>query len=191
MGLFDHLSRVVRSHLNELVSNTQEPESVMEQFLSDMQEDLLQLRATVAKVLASQKKPQITPHKQQPKASKWQKSIDVILSKHHENLERQTFYRQRPASARERTSNLPQLELQPLSPEVVKYHLTALESKILRGKTRINLFSSLIQSKQTSTVKLEQEAEESSSVSGMLSSPSPEMVVDPEIAKLLSELDKI
>jgi phage shock protein A len=39
MGLFDRLSRVVRANLNDMVSKAEDPEKMLEQAVSDMQED--------------------------------------------------------------------------------------------------------------------------------------------------------
>ena len=41
MGLFDRLSRVVRSNLNDLVSKAEDPEKVLDQAVTDMEEDLV------------------------------------------------------------------------------------------------------------------------------------------------------
>jgi len=58
MGLFDRLSRVVRANLNDLVGKAEDPEKVLEQSVSDMQEDLVQLRQAVAQAIATQKRTQ-------------------------------------------------------------------------------------------------------------------------------------
>ncbi|MFN6185552.1 MAG: PspA/IM30 family protein, partial [Microcystis sp.] len=47
MGLFDRLSRVVRANLNDMVSKAEDPEKMLEQAVSDMQEDLVQVRQAV------------------------------------------------------------------------------------------------------------------------------------------------
>ena len=49
MGLFDRVSRVVRSNLNAAVSSAEDPEKILEQAIIDMQEDLVQMRQAVAK----------------------------------------------------------------------------------------------------------------------------------------------
>lgn len=61
MGLFDRVSRVVRSNLNAVVSAAEDPEKILEQTVVDMQEDLVQLRQAVA---------QRSPHR-----SGWNSSI--------------------------------------------------------------------------------------------------------------------
>ncbi len=52
MGLFDRLSRVVRANLNDMVSKAEDPEKMLEQAVSDMQEDLVQVRQAVARAIA-------------------------------------------------------------------------------------------------------------------------------------------
>jgi phage shock protein A len=58
MGLFDRVSRVVRSNLNAAVSSAEDPEKILDQAIIDMQEDLVQMRQAVAGAIASQKRVQ-------------------------------------------------------------------------------------------------------------------------------------
>ena len=44
MGLFDRVSRVIRSNLNAAVSSAEDPAKVLDQAIIDMQEDLMQMR---------------------------------------------------------------------------------------------------------------------------------------------------
>lgn len=48
MALFDRLSRVVRANLNEMVSQSANPEAVLDQAISDMQEALVQTKQAIA-----------------------------------------------------------------------------------------------------------------------------------------------
>lgn len=54
MGLFDRVSRVVRSWLNALVGAAEDPEKILEQTLIEMQDNLVTLRQAVAQAIASQ-----------------------------------------------------------------------------------------------------------------------------------------
>jgi phage shock protein A len=48
MGLFDRVSRVVRSNANAAVSAAENPEKILDQAILDMQEDLVKLQGAVA-----------------------------------------------------------------------------------------------------------------------------------------------
>ena len=56
MGFFDSLSRLIRSNLNALVRGAEDPIKILDQSVSDMQEDLVKLRQAVAMAIASQKR---------------------------------------------------------------------------------------------------------------------------------------
>ena len=55
MGFFDRLSRLLRANLNDLVSKAEDPVKILDQAVSDMQDDLVKLRQAVAMAIASQK----------------------------------------------------------------------------------------------------------------------------------------
>lgn len=56
MGFFDRLSRLLRANLNDLVSKAEDPVKILDQAVSDMQDDLVKLRQAVAMAIASQKR---------------------------------------------------------------------------------------------------------------------------------------
>ena len=59
MALFDRISRVFRANVNDLVGKAEDPEKILEQAVIDMQEDLVQLRQAVARVIAEQKRSEL------------------------------------------------------------------------------------------------------------------------------------
>ena len=56
MGLLDRIGRVIRANLNSLVRGAEDPEKILEQTVTEMQEDLIQLRQSVAQAIATQKR---------------------------------------------------------------------------------------------------------------------------------------
>ncbi len=135
MGLFDHLSRVVRANINDLVSKAEDPEKVLEQAVIDMQEDLVQLRQAVARAIATQKRTEQQYNKNQQEANTWQQRAQLALSKGDENLAREALVRKK--SFADTASNLKlQLDQQSANVETLKRNLIALESKISEAKTK-------------------------------------------------------
>jgi phage shock protein A len=135
MGLFDRLSRVVRSNINDLVSKAEDPEKVLEQAVIDMQEDLVQLRQAVARSIATQKRTEQQYNKNQSEANTWQQRAQLALSKGDENLAREALVRKKSFSDTAATLKT-QLDQQSGTVDTLKRNLIALESKISEAKTK-------------------------------------------------------
>ena len=95
MGLFDRISRVVRANVNDMVSNAEDPEKVLEQAIIDMQEDLVQMRQAVAQAIASQKKSEQQYNQNESQAKTWQQRAQLALQKGDEDLAREALRRKK------------------------------------------------------------------------------------------------
>ncbi len=135
MGLFDRISRVVRSNINDLVNKAEDPEKVLEQSINDMNEDLVQLRQAVSKAVAAERRSRKQYEEQQAEANKWQQKAQLALSKGEEDLARQALQRKK-AAADSAASLKPQVDKQKQQVDTLKKSLTALESKISEAKTK-------------------------------------------------------
>jgi phage shock protein A len=135
MGLFDRVSRVVRSNLNAAVSGAEDPEKILEQALIDMQEDLIQLRQAVASAIASQKRIQQQYNQAQTDANNWQQRAQLALQKGDENLAREALNR-RKVQTETATALKTQLDQQASTVDTLKRNLIALEGKIAEAKTK-------------------------------------------------------
>lgn len=135
MGLFDRVSRVVRSNLNAAVSSAEDPAKVLDQAIIDMQEDLIQMRQAVAGAIASQKRVQQQYEKANSEANTWQQRAQLALQKGDEELARQALVRKK-TNAETAVSLKTQLDQQAQGVEQLKRNLIALESKISEAKTK-------------------------------------------------------
>jgi phage shock protein A len=138
MGLFDRLSRVVRANLNDLVSQAEDPEKVLEQAVIDMQEDLVQLRQAVARTIAEQKRTEQRYNSDTTEAGKWEQRAKLALTKGDENLAKEALTRKKTFSDTAATLKA-QLEQQTVQVESLRRNLVALEGKISEAKTKKNM----------------------------------------------------
>ena len=138
MGLFDRLSRVVRANLNDLVSQAEDPEKVLEQAVIDMQEDLVQLRQAVARTIAEQKRTEQRYNSDTTEAGKWEQRAKLALTKGDENLAKEALTRKKTFSDTAATLKA-QLEQQTGQVENLRRNLVALEGKISEAKTKKNM----------------------------------------------------
>ncbi|MBD3880577.1 PspA/IM30 family protein [Phormidium tenue FACHB-886] len=135
MGLFDRVSRVVRSNLNAAVSAAEDPEKILDQAIIDMQEDLVQLRQAVATAIASQKRMQQQVNQAQTESSNWEQRARLALQKGDENLAREALNR-RKVQTETATALKSQLDQQAATVDTLKRNLIALEGKISEAKTK-------------------------------------------------------
>jgi phage shock protein A len=143
MGLFDRLSRVVRANLNDMVSKAEDPEKILEQAITDMQEDLVQLRQAVARAIATQKRTEQQYNKNQTEANNWQQRAQLALSKGDENLAREALVRKKTNSETAATLKA-QLDQQTGQVDTLKRNLIALESKISEAKTKKDMLKARV-----------------------------------------------
>jgi len=144
MGLFDRISRVVRSNLNDMVSKAEDPEKILEQTLIEMQEDLVQLRQAVAQAIASQKRSQQQYNQSQSQSNQWLSRAQLALQKGDENLAREALQRKKSYEEQANTIKLT-LDGQTAQVDALKRNLIQLESKISEAKTKKNMLKARAQ----------------------------------------------
>lgn len=143
MGLFDRISRVVKANLNDMVSNAEDPEKMLEQSILEMQEDLVQLRQGVAQAIAAQKRTEQQYNQAQNEANKWQRNAQLALQKGDENLARQALERKK-SFAETATTLKTNLDGQVGQIDTLKRSLIGLESKISEAKTKKDMLKARI-----------------------------------------------
>ncbi|MEL6385274.1 MAG: PspA/IM30 family protein, partial [Cyanobacteria bacterium J06626_18] len=143
MGLFDRVSRVVRSNLNAAVSSAEDPEKILDQAIIDMQEDLVQMRQAVAKAIASQKRVQQQYERAQSESNTWHQRAQLALQKGDESLAREALTRKK---AQSETANAlkAQLDTQLAQVDQLKKNLIGLESKIAEAKTKKDMLKARV-----------------------------------------------
>jgi phage shock protein A len=144
MGLFDRISRVVRSNVNDLVNKAEDPEKILEQSILDMSEDLVQLRQAVAKTIATQKRTQQQYEQAQSQANSWTSRAQLALQKGDESLAREALSRKKTHAE---TAAMLKAQLDPQTAQVdtLKRSLVQLESKISEAKTKKNMLKARMQ----------------------------------------------
>lgn len=149
MGLFDRISRVVRSNLNSVVSKAEDPEQVLEQTVQEMQADLLQLRQAVAQAIATSKRSERQLHQSQSLANQSQERAQLALQQGNEDLARDALVRRRSYTEAVKVITA-QLAQQNAVVTKLKQSMTGLETKIAEAKTRKDLFIARARAAQAS-----------------------------------------
>jgi phage shock protein A len=149
MGLFDRLGRVVRANLNNLISQAEDPEKILEQTVIDMQDDLIKLRQAVAQAIATQKRTERQCFQAQTNAEEWYRRAQLALQKGDEVLARDALSRRK---ALQETAQALQAQIDQQSGIVnkLKENMRTLESKLAEAKTKKDMYIARARSAQAS-----------------------------------------
>ncbi|MGK7918448.1 MAG: PspA/IM30 family protein [Trichodesmium sp.] len=149
MEVFDRFWRVIRANINSLVSGAEDPEKILEQTVTDMQNDLVKLRQAVAQAIATQKRTERQCYQAQSTADEWYRRAQLALQKGQENLAREALTR-RKSYQETATVMKVQVEQQKQVVEKLKQNMRQLEQKISEAKLKKNMYIARARSAQAS-----------------------------------------
>lgn len=149
MGLIDRILRVIRANINNLIGSAEDPEKILEQTVTDMQDDLVQLRQAVAQAIATQKRSERQAHQAQSTADEWYRRAQLALQQANEPLAREALTK-RKSYQETATAITSQLEQQNIIVVRLKKDMQALESKIGEAKTKKDMYIARARSAQAS-----------------------------------------
>ena len=95
MGLLDRISRLIRSNVTAWLDAAEDPESTLEQMVADMQENLIELRQSVAQAIATQKRTERQATQAESLAQEWYGRAQQALNKGDEIQAREALSRRK------------------------------------------------------------------------------------------------
>lgn len=135
MNMADRFVRLVKANVNQLISNSEDPEKILDQAVVDMQKDLVKVRQSYAEVTASGKRFKEQMRAAEDEASKWYKRAQLALEAGDEDLAREALERRRGQD--ELAQNLAQqLQQQESSLQGLYDAMKELEAKISEAKLK-------------------------------------------------------
>jgi len=139
MGFLQRLWRIIKANINSLLQKTEDPEKILEQAVSDMQEDLVKMRQAVAQAIASQKRTERQANQAQSTAEEWKKRAQLALEKGNEDLAREALTRRQNYQQTAESLNQ-QLSQQNQVIDKLKSDMRKLESKISEAKNKKDMY---------------------------------------------------
>lgn len=94
MGVLDRISQVLRANINDLLDRAEDPETMLNQILRDMEDALQKGQSQVAEQIAQEKMIQNDLESAKKNADDWGKKAELALSKAKEDLAREALRRQ-------------------------------------------------------------------------------------------------
>jgi phage shock protein A len=93
MGIFDRLSTLLRSNLNDLISRAENPEKMLNQLIVDMKGQLAKAKQEVAGAIADEKKLQADAENLKKQAEDWERRAMLAVQENRDELAKQALVR--------------------------------------------------------------------------------------------------
>ena len=138
MGIFDRLSQLMRSNINDLISKSEDPEKMLTQILVDMRGQLVKAKQQVASAIADEKRLRDQADAEFKQAQDWERRAMLAVQEQRDDMAKQALVRHG-----EHLNNGAQLEhtweSHRLETEKLKNSLRDLNDKIEEAKRKKNL----------------------------------------------------
>jgi phage shock protein A len=138
MGIFDRLSTLIKSNINDLISSAENPEKMLNQIIVDMRDQLIKAKQQVAAAIADEKRLRDQADDESKQAQDWMAKAELAVRQNHDELAKSALVRHS-----EHLTHAQQLELtwqaHQSETEKLKASLRDLNDKIEEAKRKKNL----------------------------------------------------
>lgn len=94
MGIFDRLSTLIKSNLNDLISSAEDPEKMLNQIIVDMRDQLAKAKQQVAAAIADEKRLKDQADAEFKLSDDWERRAMLAVQEGRDDLARQALMRQ-------------------------------------------------------------------------------------------------
>ena len=93
MGIFDRISTLMRSNINDLISRAENPEKMLNQLILDMKGQLAKAKQQVALSIADEKKLQADAEQMKKGAEDWERRAMLAVQENRDDMAKQALVR--------------------------------------------------------------------------------------------------
>ncbi|MGH7459844.1 MAG: PspA/IM30 family protein [Pseudomonas sp.] len=138
MGIWQKLSTLIRSNINDAIAKAENPEKMLNQILLDMRDQLARAKQEVAVAIADERKLKAQAEDEQKQAGEWEHRAMLAIREGRDDLAKQALIRQQEHT--ERAVNFAETwQKQAGETERLKHSLSQLNDKIEEAKRKKNL----------------------------------------------------
>lgn len=138
MGIFQKLSTLIRSNLNDLIAQAENPEKMLNQVILDMREQLTKAKQEVALAIADERKLKAQVDEEFRQSQEWERRAMLAIRQEKDDLARQALLRQQEYGQRAQALH-DTWQRQQSETEKLKDALRQLQGKIEEAQRKKNL----------------------------------------------------
>jgi phage shock protein A len=94
MGIFDRLSTLIKSNINDLINSAENPEKMLNQIIVDMRQQLAKAKQQVASAIADEKRLRDQADAEYRQSEDWEKRAMLAIQEGRDDLAKQALVRQ-------------------------------------------------------------------------------------------------
>jgi phage shock protein A len=138
MALLERVSTLIRANLNDLIDKAEEPEKMIKQVITDMENQLIQVKTQMAVALADRHVLEKRRKELETKAAEWMQKAEIAIDKQNDELARAAL--ERSMNQKKMAESLKQQEMdQHAQAEALKSTLKTLGEKLAEAQTKRDL----------------------------------------------------
>ena len=130
MGIFSRLNDIINSNLNSILDRAEDPEKMIRLIIQEMEETLVEVRSSSARVIADKKDAQRRLGRLEAEAEDWEAKARLALEKGREDLAR--------AALGEKQGLLDEIKIVEQEFNALDDHLAHLSEEIGQLQTKLN-----------------------------------------------------
>jgi phage shock protein A len=138
MNIFNKLSTLLRSNINDMIARAENPEKMLNQIILDMREQLTRAKQEVAVAIADERKLKAQVEEEHRQSTEWEKRAMVAVRENRDDLARQALVRQQEYAGRAQSLH-ESWKRQASETEKLKESLRQLNAKIEEARRKKNL----------------------------------------------------
>lgn len=138
MGIFQKLSTVIKSNINDLISRAENPEKMLNQIILDMRDQLAKAKREVAAAIADERKLKAQLEDEIKQSRDWENRAMLAVKEGRDDLAKQALLRQQEHAGRAQMFQQT-WQTQASETEKLKGSLRQLNDKIEEAKRKRNL----------------------------------------------------